>query len=68
MNKLLTTGKCAKMSGLSQQMIIRLIDSGDLEGFVIPGSTHRRVPTDVFLKWLKKKKIPLQETPRVGKN
>jgi two-component system OmpR family response regulator len=43
MPQYLTTGDCSRITGLSQQTIIRAIDKGLLVGFRVPGSKHRRV-------------------------
>ncbi len=38
-----TTGEAAGICRLSQQTIIRCFDSGQLEGFRVPGSKFRRI-------------------------
>lgn len=54
-----TTGEAAEICKLSQQTIIRCFDSGQLQGFRVPGSKFRRVPHDSLLKFLKEHGIPL---------
>jgi excisionase family DNA binding protein len=51
-NRFLTTGEIANLCGMSQQTIIRQIDKGYLEGFRIPGSTHRRVSLTNLRNWM----------------
>jgi excisionase family DNA binding protein len=54
-----TTGEAATICKLSQQTIIRCFDSGQLEGFRVPGSKFRRIPRDRLIEFMKKNKIPL---------
>ncbi len=42
-NHVMTSGEVAKVMGINMRTVIRLIDSGKLKGFKIPGSKHRRV-------------------------
>jgi len=53
-----TTGQAAEICGLSQQTIIRCFDSGQVQGFRVPGSRFRRIPRDKLLKFMKDNKIP----------
>jgi len=57
-SKVMTSGLAAKLSGLSHQTIIRLFDGGEIRGFKIPGSKHRRIQRDVLIAFMKKHKIP----------
>ena len=59
MKDLFSTGKVAEICNISQQTIIRCFDSGQLEGFRIPGSRFRRIPRQSLLKFMKENKIPL---------
>ncbi len=43
---ILTTGKVARSIGMSVRTVCRLIDTGFLKGWRIPGSEHRRVSRD----------------------
>jgi len=54
-----TTGEAAGICKLSQQTIIRCFDSGQLEGFRVPGSKFRRIPRDKLLKFMKENNIPM---------
>jgi len=54
-----TTGEAAEICQLSQQTIIRCFDSGQLDGFRVPGSKFRRIPAKALLKFMKDNKIPL---------
>ena len=40
----LTVSQAADMLGVSPATIRRAIDKGELPGFRIPGSSHRRIP------------------------
>jgi len=54
-----TTGEAAEICNLSQQTIIRCFDSGQLEGFRVPGSRFRRIPREKLIKFMKDNNIPL---------
>ena len=54
-----TTGEAADICKLSQQTIIRCFDSGQIDGFRVPGSKFRRIPREALLKFMKDNKIPL---------
>jgi len=54
-----TTGEAAEAAKLSQQTIIRCFDSGQLQGFRVPGSKFRRIPRDSLVKFMKDNNIPL---------
>ena len=54
-----TTGEAAEICKLSQQTVIRCFDSGQLQGFRVPGSKFRRIPHDALLRFMKDHKIPL---------
>ena len=54
-----TTGEAAAICKLSQQTIIRCFDSGQLQGFRVPGSKFRRIPRDAIIKFMKENSIPL---------
>ncbi len=53
-----TTGEVAEICRLSQQTIIRCFDSGQLEGFRVPGSKFRRIPRDKLKKFMREHDIP----------
>jgi excisionase family DNA binding protein len=54
-----TTGEAAEICKLSQQTIIRCFDSGQLNGFRVPGSKFRRIPRALLLQFMKENNIPL---------
>ncbi|HAU36718.1 MAG TPA: regulator [Phycisphaerales bacterium] len=54
-----TTGEAADICKLSQQTIIRCFDSGQLQGFRVPGSKFRRIPRDSLVKFMKANGIPM---------
>ncbi|MFP4106070.1 MAG: response regulator [Phycisphaerae bacterium] len=54
-----TTGEAAEICKLSQQTIIRCFDSGQLEGFRVPGSKFRRIPHDSLVKFMEDHSIPM---------
>ena len=53
-----TTGEAAEICRLSQQTIIRCFDSGQLQGFRVPGSKFRRIPRDLLVKFMEDNKLP----------
>ena len=54
-----TTGEAADICNLSQQTIIRCFDSGQLEGFRVPGSKFRRIPRASLVKFMEENNIPM---------
>ena len=54
-----TTGEAADICRLSQQTIIRCFDSGQLDGFRVPGSKFRRIPRKALVRFMRENKIPL---------
>ena len=56
-NKIYTTGQISKICEISTATVIRSIDNGDLEGYKIPGSNHRRVSHNSLVKFIKKYEI-----------
>jgi len=55
-----TTGQAAEVCRLSQQTIIRCFDSGQLQGFRVPGSKFRRIPHKNLMEFMKANNIPLE--------
>lgn len=53
-----TTGEAADICKLSQQTIIRCFDSGQINGFRVPGSKFRRIPRAELVKFMKANEIP----------
>lgn len=60
--KLFTTGEAAKLCKVSQQTIIRCFDSGDLQGFRVPGSRFRQIPREYLVKFMIKHGIPVPDS------
>lgn len=48
-----TTGEVAKVLAISQQTVIKLIDSGQLPGYRVPLSKFRRVSYQSLVAWLR---------------
>lgn len=53
-----TTGEAAKICEVSQQTIIRCFDTGQLNGFRVPGSKFRRIPRAELFKFMRDNGIP----------
>ena len=58
MKTVFTTGEAAKICKVSQQTIIRCLDSGQLKGFRVPGSRFRRIPRDQLYAFMRDNGIP----------
>jgi excisionase family DNA binding protein len=54
-----TTGEAAEICKLSQQTVIRCFDSGQLQGFRVPGSKFRRIPHEALVRFMKEHGIPM---------
>lgn len=54
----LTTGEIAGLARCSQQTVIREIDRGNLKGYRMPGSGHRRVLIEDVRIWMRSHGIP----------
>lgn len=59
--KVFTTGEAAALCGVSQQTIIRSFDSGQLQGFRVPGSKFRKIPRDNLIRFMKENGVPLND-------
>lgn len=66
--EIFTTGRAALICRVSQQTIIRCFDEGTLKGFLIPGSTHRRIPRAALVKFMKDNGIPTDLLPGSGED
>lgn len=53
-----TTGEVASICGVAKRTVIKWIDSGRLKGYLIPGSTHRRVSADALGAFMRAHGIP----------
>ncbi len=60
MKKVFTTTKVGKFCGVTQQTVIKWVDSGLLRGFRLPNSRDRRVTETALLKFMKKHSIPIE--------
>ena len=60
MKTVFTTGEVAEICGISQQTVIRWIDSGRLKGYRVPGSRFRRVTREALIDFMRANKIPLE--------
>ena len=58
MKTVFTTGEAARICKVSQQTIIRCFDSGQLQGFRVPGSRFRRIPRESLFNFMKVNGIP----------
>jgi CheY-like chemotaxis protein len=55
-----TTGDVAEVCDLSQQTVIRCFDTGQLQGYRVPGSKFRRIPHESLVKFMKENDLPLE--------
>jgi excisionase family DNA binding protein len=53
-----TTGEIARICHVTKRTVIKWIDGGDLRGYCIPGSRHRRVAATSLQQFLRAHKIP----------
>lgn len=58
---LLSTGRIARICEVSQRTVSKWIDEGWLQGFRIPNSKHRRVPLEVFRRFVLEHRMLSQE-------
>jgi excisionase family DNA binding protein len=55
----LTTGEVAKICNVASRTVSKWFDSGQLQGYRIPGSKDRRIPVSTLVQFMKKHNIPL---------
>jgi excisionase family DNA binding protein len=55
----LTTGEVAKICNVASRTVSTWFDSGQLQGYRIPGSKDRRIPVSTLVQFMKKHNIPL---------
>lgn len=60
-----TTGEVATLLRLSQQTVIRAFDTGQLKGFKIPGSKHRRITREQLISFIREKELPFGDAERL---
>lgn len=53
-----TTTEAGRICGVSQQTVIKWIDSGRLQGYHVPSSRARRVTRDSLLRFMRENNIP----------
>lgn len=65
----LTTGEVAKICNVASRTVSKWFDSGQLDGYRIPGSKDRRIPVSSLLTFMKAHNIPMDGlmsgTPRI---
>jgi len=54
-----TTGEVARVCNVTIRTVIRWIDTGQLDGYKIPGSRDRRVPRANLVKFMEEHRLPL---------
>lgn len=64
MKPVYTTAEAAEASGISPQVVIRQFDRGDLLGYRVPGSRHRRIPAANLRAWMVRHGIPTDRLDR----
>jgi excisionase family DNA binding protein len=55
----LTTGEVARICNVASRTVSKWFDSGQLQGYRIPGSKDRRIPVSNLLQFMKKHNIPM---------
>ncbi len=55
----LTTGEVAKVCNVAPRTVSKWFDSGQIEGYRIPGSKDRRIPVAQLLQFMKAHGIPM---------
>lgn len=55
----LTTGEVARICNVAPRTVSKWFDSGQLNGYRIPGSKDRRIPVDQLLRFMRTHGIPL---------
>jgi len=68
--KVFTTGDVSKICQVSMSTVNKWFDAGQLKGFRVPGSRHRRIPQHDLVRFLHEHGMPcdgfeLEEAPRV---
>ena len=62
----LTTGNVARICNVAPRTVSKWFDSGQLKGYLIPGSKDRRIPVSELNRFMKAHNIPATALP-VGK-
>ncbi len=58
-NNVLTMGEVAKICNVAPKTATKWFDSGQLEGYRLPGSMNRRVPVENLIRFLKENNMPM---------
>ncbi len=66
MERILTSGKVAKMLQMAPRTVTKYCDKGWLKSYRLPGSAHRRILHSDLVAFAEKHNIPLKETIDVG--
>jgi len=56
-----TTGQVGKSCGISQTTVRKLIDSGEIKCYRVPGSRHQRVSNENLIDFMIKNRISFHE-------
>ena len=59
--KIYTTGKVSRICQVATSTVNKWFDSGQLKGFRVPGSRHRRIPRENLVKFLNDNGISLEK-------
>jgi len=57
--EVLTTGEVAKICNVAPRTVSKWFDSGQLQGYRIPGSKDRRIPMSQLIRFMKEHNIPM---------
>lgn len=55
----LTTGEVARICHVAPRTVSKWVDTGELNGYRIPGSRDRRIPLDQLVAFMRANRIPL---------
>jgi hypothetical protein len=58
LSHMLTTGQASMLSGLKRTLVQQQFDKGNIKGFRVPGSHHRRIPARYLREFMIENKIP----------
>jgi excisionase family DNA binding protein len=58
--EVLTTGEVAKICNVAPRTVSKWFDSGQLQGYRIPGSKDRRIPMPQLIRFMKEHNIPME--------
>ncbi|OGY36434.1 MAG: hypothetical protein A3E36_03505 [Candidatus Andersenbacteria bacterium RIFCSPHIGHO2_12_FULL_45_11b] len=68
MRTIFTTGEVAKICNVSTGTVVRWFKNMGLRGYTIPGGSHRRIPREYLIRFLKENGMPFQELENEGMN